>query len=73
MTIGCDPERDNSFKQTDAPGLRFDSHNDALDFSAHCIKGSSRWHATHALDLAEHYANLNIELVVNCLSTRDGE
>ena len=71
MTIGCDPKPDSSLEQTDAPRLRFDSHEAALNFATHGVENANRWLTAHASNIADHYENLNLEVVVRCRSMRD--
>jgi len=42
--------------------LRFNSHQDALDFADHCVKNSRDWMTAHNLDFAERDLNLKMEI-----------
>lgn len=52
--------------EADTFGLRFDSHDDALNFAAKQVEDSKRWQAAHELNIAKHYASGNLELCLKC-------
>ena len=54
--------------------LRFDSHQDALDFATKIVKDSKDFLATNDLDFAKRYKKSEIELVVEvCTRTESDE
>jgi hypothetical protein len=50
--------------KADAPRLRFNSQNDALDFASHCVENGNRWLATHDIHFSKRYEEGEIDLVL---------
>jgi len=53
----------SSFNNLKTLGLRFDTHQDALDFAAKCVEHSKDWLSIHNLNLVERYKKLELEIV----------
>ena len=57
---------DLDFNEADTFGLRFESHDDALDFARKSVEDGNRWLAVHKLDIAERYARGECEIRLIC-------
>jgi hypothetical protein len=59
------PAKAASSNQSDAPGLCFGSHQDALDFVGNGIENQRRWMATHEFRFSKPYEHSDLCLGVN--------
>src|SRR6266851_3502038 len=48
---------------SESPGLRFDTHQDALDFAAQCVQYSKDWLSINDLNIVERYKKLELEII----------
>jgi hypothetical protein len=55
------------------PGLRFNTHKDALDFSAKSVEDSNNWLAVNNLDFVKRYKNTEIEIVLEFCFGAEGD
>jgi hypothetical protein len=56
-------------QEADAPGLRFDSHDDALNFADKLVKDSKHWLSVHKLDIVNRYQKHDLNVHVEFTST----
>src|ERR1017187_228008 len=56
---------------SETPTLRFDSHQDALDFAAKIVQDSKDWLARNDRNFIDRYKRVEIEIVVPCCSSND--
>lgn len=54
--------------ESESSRLRFDSHDDALDFARHCTENSRRWLAANSFDFVKRYADGQIYIVLRLRS-----
>src|ERR1017187_278592 len=47
----------------DTAGLRFDTHDDALNFAAQLVNDSKDWLAVHDLNIVKRYKEAELEIV----------
>src|SRR6266849_3223546 len=55
------------------PGLRFNTHKDALDFSAKSVEDSNNWLAVNNLDFVKRNKNAEIEIVLEFCFGAEGD
>lgn len=49
------------FNNSETVALRFDSHEDALDFARKCVEDSLRWLVVNSLDFVKRYVEMEME------------
>lgn len=52
-----------SLDNPETAGLRFDTHQDALDFAAQCVQHSKDWLSVNDLNIVERYKKSELEIV----------
>lgn len=53
-----------SLNDSYSSGLRFDSHQDAIDFANKCVQDSINWQSIHKFDICSRYELLELEIEV---------
>jgi hypothetical protein len=56
--------RVEALDKADAPRLRFNSQNDALDFAGHCVENGNRWLVAHDIHFSKRYEEGEIDIVL---------
>lgn len=64
MTVGALVDK------SETPRLRFNSQQDAFDFTSQCVEDGSRFIASNNLDFVERYIKSELDIVVKLLSVR---
>lgn len=65
---GALSEHGGLLDNSEASTLRFDSHQDALNYAAELVKSSNDWLAVDEFDVVERYKKVELEIVLVCRS-----
>ncbi|MGI8545699.1 MAG: hypothetical protein ACR2MD_19760 [Aridibacter sp.] len=60
--------QDSDSAQAESFGLRFEIHNDALDYANKLTEDSNRWLSVNKLDVANRYIVGDLELNIGCIA-----